>query len=113
MKLNAIQRDGFVLLTLIEDVTFRTGNALKSEMSKALSVFSDSWMAIDVSEVTFLNSAGIGILVEMLKTLRQRGGGVVFIGLQAPIRRLLDKTRLLQDFHTADCEEDVLTLIRQ
>lgn len=97
MKLRASQKQGFVVLTIPEDVTFQTCGALKAQLDRALTVFPGPWMALDLGQVAFINSSGVGLLVELLRSLRARGGGLYLVRVHEHIRRLLEKTKLHED----------------
>jgi stage II sporulation protein AA (anti-sigma F factor antagonist) len=97
MKLNALQRKNYVLLEIPEDITFQNYLGLKSEIDKAMHVFPESWMVLDFTAVSFINSSGIGLVVEALKNLRKRGGGLFIINCTQTVERLFIKTRLHKD----------------
>lgn len=47
---------------------------------------------IDVTRLTFVDSAGIQVLVRVLRHVRQRGGDVTVVGASRAVRRVLDIT---------------------
>lgn len=51
---------------------------------------------LDLSEVIFIDSTGVGALVGALKRARQNGGDVHFCGVQARVRRVFEITGLLR-----------------
>ena len=111
MKVKASQQEGFVLLIIPEDITFQNCKSLKAQIEKALQVFPDKWMVLDFKKVDFINSSGIGILVDALKTLRKREGGLFITRCGGPVRRLFEKTRLHEDIKLVKDEEAVKTAI--
>ena len=50
--------------------------------------------AIDLSNVRFINSSGIGVLVSLLTKFRNRGGELILIKPSEHIRKLLIITKL-------------------
>lgn len=107
MKIRAEQKGRVILLELPEDITFQNCNSLKQQIDKALQVFPDKWMVLDFYRVSFINSSGIGILVDTLKKLRQRGGALFIIRCGGPVKRLFEKTHLHEDIHLLKDEEAV------
>ena len=64
---------------------------------------------IDLSAVPFLDSAGMSVLVSLLKRARQGGGNVTLVAPRATVpRQLLDLTRFDQVFPMADSVEAAL-----
>ena len=51
-----------------------------------------SLVAIDFTEVTFMDSSGISVIVAGLKRTQDHGGSLVLVGLAEPVRRPLDLT---------------------
>jgi len=111
MKVKAVQKQGFVLLVVPEDITFQNCRDLQDQIAKALQVFPEPWMVLDFYHVNFLNSSGIGILVDTLKQLRTRGGGLFVVRCGGPVKRLFEKTNLHRDILVVRDEEAVLAHI--
>ncbi len=97
MKVRAEEQDNYIVLIIPEDITFQNYIELKSEIDKAIHVFPQRWMVLDFTMVNFINSSGIGLVVDILKTLRQRKGGLFIIHCKDTIERLFVKTRLHKD----------------
>jgi anti-sigma B factor antagonist len=57
-------------------------------------------IVIDLSATTFIDSSGLGVLVGVLKRLREsgRGDALVLTGLQEPVRKVFDITGLTELF---------------
>lgn len=60
--------------------------------------------AIDLSELRYINSTGIGILVSLLTKFRTRGGEMVLINPADHPRKLLALTKLSNIFSVAPTE---------
>jgi anti-sigma B factor antagonist len=59
-------------------------------------------LRIDMSEVTFLDSTGISVLVQAHKQLEAEGGTLVLYGLNDHARRVLDVAGLGAFFRVSD-----------
>lgn len=53
-------------------------------------------VAIDFSEVTFMDSSGIKVIAAGLQHIREHGGSLVLVGLSKPVRLALDLTAVSQ-----------------
>ena len=62
-------------------------------------------LVIDMTDVTRLDSAGIGMLVSKFMTVKTRGGSMKLLHLTARTSRLLHLTRLATVFETFDDED--------
>jgi anti-anti-sigma factor len=55
-------------------------------------------IAVDLHEVTFMDSIGVNTLVITHRQLRARGGGLIVVRASAPVRRVLEITGLAPIF---------------
>jgi anti-sigma B factor antagonist len=69
--------------------------------------------AIDLSQVRFINSSGIGVLVSLLTKFRNRGGEMVLINPSEQIRKLLIITKLNNIFTVKETDEAAANFLIQ
>jgi anti-anti-sigma factor len=63
---------------------------------------------IDLSEVAFIASMGIGMLVAIAKSMRAHGLGVAVIAGDPPVRHVLEITNLSPLIHVVGTRHDAL-----
>lgn len=62
-------------------------------------------LSIDVADVTFLDSSGVGALVAVRNAASAQGGSIVLKNLSTPVQRLLELTGMIDSFSfEADAE---------
>jgi anti-sigma B factor antagonist len=59
-------------------------------------------ITMDLSEVSFIDSAGLGLLIGLRQTARQRGGDFVLEGVNDQVLPLFQMTRLNKIFGLPD-----------
>ena len=69
-------------------------------------------LVIDCSRLGYVSSNGIAALIRLYKKVVERGGHVKLVGVQGPLARLLEITRLDQVFRTYPALEDALRAFR-
>ena len=109
MKLS-VKEDGRLLRLVLsgcDAIDHVNAAAVKAEALALLGEASD--VAVDLSEIEFIDSAGIGVLVALFKNSRLRGGRARFCGLRPGVRSVLEIIRLDQIFEIYD---DVQTAVR-
>jgi anti-sigma B factor antagonist len=67
----------------------------------------------DLSGVPWMNSAGVGVLVSSLASLRNAGGRVKFLNLNERVVAIIKVTRLLPVFESYLSREDALLSFRE
>lgn len=69
--------------------------------------------AVDLSQVRFINSSGIGVLVSLLTKFRNRGGEMVLINPSDQIRKLLIITKLNNIFTITETDKAAAEMLSQ
>ena len=65
-------------------------------------------LLLDLQDVTYIDSSGLGLLVSKYVSVRRRGGDVKLLHLTARSTHLLDITHLTQVFESFDSEGDAV-----
>ncbi len=66
---------------------------------------------IDISDLRYINSSGIGVLITILTKFRNKGGEVFLMKPSENVQKLLIITKLNAIFQIVDSEEAALQLI--
>jgi anti-sigma B factor antagonist len=69
--------------------------------------------AIDLSEVRYMNSSGIGVLITVLTKFRNKGGEIVLINPSDQIKKLLIITKLNAIFNIVNNESEAISRLRK
>lgn len=69
--------------------------------------------AINLSEVRYMNSSGIGVLITLLTKFRNKGGEVVLINPSDQIKKLLIITKLNAIFNIVEDENEAVNKLRK
>jgi len=68
-------------------------------------------LVIDLSEVTFLDSTALGVLIGAVKRLRSRGGALAIVNTDASIAKTFQITGLDQIFTIVPSREEALAAL--
>lgn len=68
---------------------------------------------IDISQLRYINSSGIGVLITILTKFRNKGGEVYLMKPSETVQKLLVITKLNAIFHIIQTEEEVLKTARK
>ncbi len=68
---------------------------------------------IDISELRYINSSGIGVLITILTKFRNKGGEVYLLKPSESVQKLLVITKLNAIFHIIQTEEEALQLAKK
>ncbi len=68
---------------------------------------------INISELRYINSSGIGVLITILTKFRNKGGEVYLMQPSESVKKLLVITKLNSIFQVVQSEEEALTLSKK
>ena len=90
------------ILRVRGEIDVATSPALRAEIGSLLDRGAQR-VVLDLHEMTFIDSSGLGVLVGALKRLRELDReDLVLVGLQGPARRVFEITGLTQLFTISD-----------
>ena len=101
MQINISPVSGTATAVLPPRVVVTNSQELRRELQQTATDNELSRLVLDLSQVEFMDSSGIGVLVSLLKSMRATGGDVVLLKPQGSVRMLLDLTRLSSVFTIA------------
>ena len=69
--------------------------------------------AVDISNVRYINSSGIGVLITLLTKFRNKGGEVVLIKPSEQVKKLLIITKLNAIFNVVERKEEAIERLKK
>lgn len=85
--------DGHVAVALYGEIDIATAPVMRDVLAKVAS-HAATGLTVDLSGVTFLDAAGLGMLVSASRSAQHLPGGLRLVGVPARVLRLLRLTRL-------------------
>ena len=70
------------------------------------------WCAIDISQVRYINSSGIGVLITILTKFRNKDGEVCIVNPSNHVKKLLIITKLTAIFNIVDSVEEAVEKLK-
>ena len=86
--------EGVHVVQLEGQVRISTQNDFKDHLDKISVQYGDKTVLLEMTGVTYMNSAGIGIIVDSFKKFREHGGRLAMCNLTPDILRLFEVTKL-------------------
>jgi anti-sigma B factor antagonist len=105
-------QQGVLVGRLEGDDSFDSTNCSDVKMMVVTRVAEGSDLVVDLSGVRFIDSAGVGALVSMLKAVRRAGRRMVLAGVTPPVLSILEIIRLTVIFEIRPGVPDALGYLR-
>jgi anti-sigma B factor antagonist len=105
---NARRQDDAVLASVRGEIDLHNSPELREALLGLLESAKPKRLVLNLSQVPYMDSSAIAVLVEMLQKLRRGGGKLCLTNLQPRVKGLLEIARLDSIFVLAATDEEAL-----
>ena len=92
-RFDKVERDGVLVVALFGGLDAMSAPAFKAEVV-AIAELGTKKVVVDLTQLTLIDSTGVGVLISLFKRTRAQGGQVFFAGLQAQPKEVFRLLRL-------------------
>ena len=104
------ERGLFFLIRINGDFSVRSIAIIRKTMEDAMTIGHVS-IALNLQKTVFIDSSGIGLIMNVYKKLQEKGGSVYLINVAKEIREAINITGMLQLIKEYKSEEEAETYI--
>ncbi len=108
MKVNTRQVDGITVLDLSGRITLGEGSVQLRDAVRDLLAKGSKLILLNLADVNYIDSSGIGELVSAYTTVRNQGGELKLLNLTKKVHDLLQITKLYTVFDVKDDEASAI-----
>jgi len=108
IKLTARQVDGVTILDLSGRITLGEGSVQLRDAVRDLLSKGQKYILLNLGDVNYIDSSGIGELVSAYTTVRNQGGELKLLNLTKKVHDLLQITKLYTVFDVKDDEASAI-----
>jgi anti-sigma B factor antagonist len=108
MQIAERESGGITILDVSGKITLGEGDALLKDKLNSLLHQGKKNMLLNLGNVQYVDSAGLGAIVSAYTTVRREGGDLKLVNVTKKMQDLLSITKLLTVFETFDSEGEAL-----
>ncbi len=108
MNISMREENGIALLSLSGRLDLASGTALKEQVKKLFANNMNS-IHLNLAEVEFINSSGLGAMVSIMKETRMRKGRLTLSNLATYVQEIFEITQLSHIFEIFPTEEEAVS----
>lgn len=109
MTFELCESNGVTIVAAEGQVRISTQNEFKDYLDKLFDNYASKTVILDMKAVSYMNSAGIGIIVDTFKKFRENEGKLVLSGLSPEITKLFEVTKLNRFIDIYPSTDDALS----
>src|ERR1051325_886152 len=113
MKASTRQVNGVTIVDLSGRITLGEGSVVLRDTVRDLIAKGDKKILLNLGEVTYIDSSGIGELVSAFTTVRNQGGELKLLNLTKKVHDLLQITKLYTVFDVKDDEATAISSFKK
>jgi anti-sigma B factor antagonist len=95
MDIEVTEHDGVTLVVPRGDLDLSTAEQVKRALARLIDG-GQTKLVLDLADVAYIDSSGLGALVAAMKQARAAGGNLRLCGLQDDVRSIMEMTRLIK-----------------
>ena len=108
MQISARRQDKTTIFDVSGDIDFANSREVRQSVLLEIQGRGIARVAVNLSQVRYIDSSGVASLVEGLKASRDLGSRFILFGLSASAREVLQLSHLIKVFEVYDSEEQAL-----
>ncbi len=107
MEIKTRNVDGIILLDIDGEIDLYNAPEIKDTIKKEMDA-GHKKIIINLENVSYIDSSGIGALISSLSNLKKIGGGLKIIHVYESVRKVFELTKLTSFFEIYDSEDEAI-----
>lgn len=112
MDFRIAEKNGLVIASIEGQIRISTQDDFMEHLDGLCDSKGTQTVLLDMEKVSYMNSGGIGIIIDTFKKFRDKGGQLILCGLIPDINRLFEVTRLNRFIKIYPCVDDALHTLK-
>ncbi|HHW42933.1 MAG TPA: anti-sigma F factor antagonist [Desulfotomaculum sp.] len=108
MEMDLEIRQDTLFVRPVGELDLGAADSLRHSVEQALNGNPVRHLVLNLSRVSYIDSAGLGVILGRYKRLAREGGRVSLVGLQPQVRRVMDLSGLLRIMGEYPSEEEAV-----
>lgn len=104
-------KNDVLLLRLSGELDHHSADVLRAETTKAIETHDIRHIILNLEQLDFMDSSGLGVILGRYKQIKQLNGEMVVCAISPPIQRLFDMSGLFKIIRLEPTEEFALRVL--
>lgn len=100
LKINKETAGDLLTVHIVGDLNIKTSPQLEEELTKSIDGVKK--LVLDFTEVEYISSAGLRVLLAMEKAMRRQGGSMTLLHVNSAVKEIIRLSGFLQVMHIED-----------
>ncbi len=105
--------DNILIVKLSGEIDHHEAAEIRNEIDSTYSVFGSKHMILDFSQVSFVDSSGIGVVMGRYNKVKEKGGSILIAGCSEYLRTILFLSGIFTIIEESASAEEGILLLKQ
>jgi stage II sporulation protein AA (anti-sigma F factor antagonist) len=105
LQLQTITENNFLIVRISGELDLLTAETFRNLIERELFQQKTKNLILNLEQVNFIDSSGLGVILGRYKRIREQGGVVAIVGAQPHVKRVLELSGILRIIGLYDSEE--------
>lgn len=105
------EKNDYIAIRFQGDITLEYSFDFKEKIKEQLASLDCYRVIVNLTDVEFMDSSGLGMLISLFKETNEKKGQIVYFGVHDYIHKLFALVKLDQVFKIADSEEEAAQMV--
>jgi anti-sigma B factor antagonist len=107
-----VEKQGAVTIVLLPGEQLDASNAKDFKRDVAGTLGGASKIVLDLSQLRFVDSSGLGAMLSCLRQVNAAGGDLKLCGMSKPVRALFEMVRMHRIFDICETRDDAVRILQ-
>lgn len=108
LNINLVTKNNVLLIRLKGELDHHTAESLRQKVSETIEQHNIHHIVLNLKELTFMDSSGLGVILGRYKQIQSQGGEMVVCSISPAVKRLFDMSGLFKIIRLVDDEKYAL-----
>lgn len=111
MKIDFLNREDALIMKISGEIDHRYATRIRREADRKIVTYPYKPFIIDLTDVTFMDSSGIGVIIGRYKLVKSFGSKVGIVSTDKSVGKILDMSGIKKIIDIYDTLDDAMNLI--
>lgn len=102
-----------LIAALLGEMDHHCAEKVRTDIDENMALYESRNLLLDFSRVTFMDSAGIGVVLGRYKRIESWGGKVMLCGCNGPVKRILAMAGVFTLIEDAETREEAMVSLQR
>lgn len=108
LEIDVKSKDHVLIIRLVGELDHHTAELVREQVEEKMESSEIQHILLNLEELTFMDSSGLGVILGRYKQIAQRGGQMIICAISPMVYRLFEMSGMFKILKIVDSEQEAL-----